>query len=231
VASVALHVLVLALVVLVPLFIWEPLPPLTDGSLAVFFYDPPPPPPPPPPLGSGLVQTAAPRSAPAPEPREAPALVAPVTAPPAPAYDVTVSSDEAGGDPEGSPLGVPEGMEGGVEGGVVGGLPGGVLGGVIGGTGTGPAPVMRPDRPPRPLRTPRPDYPQEAFVKKIEGVVLVEILIDERGHVARARVLRSVPMLDAAALKVVKTWVFLPAEHQGRPVPTIAWAPVTFTIY
>jgi len=62
-------------------------------------------------------------------------------------------------------------------------------------------------------------------------VVLVEILIDERGRVARARVLRSVPLLDAAALDAVRAWSFLPAEHQGRPGATIAWAPVTFRIY
>ena len=77
-------------------------------------------------------------------------------------------------------------MEEGVPGGVVGGIPGGVLGGVIGGTGTGPVPlpVRDVDRPPRLLQQVRPTYPSEAFVKKVEGTVVIEIVIDERGRVS-----------------------------------------------
>jgi protein TonB len=111
----------------------------------------------------------------------------------------------------------------------VGGIPGGVLGGVLGGTGTGP--VMDYDSAPRPIKITRPQYPQEAFVKKIEGTVIVEILIDSTGRVVRARVIQSVPMLDAAALQTVYQWVFEPAIKRGRPVPTIAHAPVAFRIY
>ena len=75
-------------------------------------------------------------------------------------------------------------MEEGVEGGVVGGVPGGVLGGVLGRTGDGP--VLDYDQPPKPIKITRPQYPQEAFVKKIEGTVIVEILIDANGRVIRA---------------------------------------------
>jgi protein TonB len=120
-------------------------------------------------------------------------------------------------------------MEGGVEGGQVGGVPGGVLGGVLGGTGTGP--VMDYDTPPRPIKSPRPQYPQEAFIKKIEGTVLVEILIDATGKVARARVVQSVPLLDAAALQTVYQWAFMPAIKHGKPVATLAHIPVAFRIY
>jgi TonB family protein len=118
-------------------------------------------------------------------------------------------------------------MAGGVEGGVGGSEPGPVPGG--GGTGTGP--VMDYDSPPRPIKITRPQYPQEAFAKKIEGTVVVEILIDSQGRVARARVLQSVPLLDAAALETVSQWVFEPAVKHGLPVPTIAHAPVAFRIY
>jgi protein TonB len=123
-------------------------------------------------------------------------------------------------------------MEGGVVGGVVGGVPGGVLGGVIGGTGTGlPVPVRDVDRPPRLLRQVKPVYPSEAFVKKVEGTVLVEIVIDDQGRVARTRILQSIPLLDAAALECVRQWVFAPALVRSRPVATLALAPVTFRIY
>jgi protein TonB len=87
------------------------------------------------------------------------------------------------------------------------------------------------DRPPRPLKQSRPVYPQEAFNKGVEGTVLVEILIDSQGRVARARVIQSVPLLEAAALQTVYKWVFQPALKHGRPVATIAHIPVTFRIY
>jgi len=143
--------------------------------------------------------------------------------------DQTVRPQDQFGSETGSDMGVPEGMEGGVEGGVVGGVPGGVIGGVLGGTGTGP--VLDYDSPPRPIKITRPQYPQEAFIKKIEGTVTVEILIDSTGRVVRARVIQSVPLLDAAALQTVYQWVFQPAIKHGHPVPTIAHAPVAFRIY
>ena len=133
------------------------------------------------------------------------------------------------GDELGDLLGMAEGMIGGVRGGQVGGVPGGVIGGVVGGTGD--IPVFDYDQPPRPIRITRPEYPQEAFVKKIEGTVLVEILIDRRGRVVRARVIESIPLLDAAALKTVKQWIFSPAIKNGRAVATVANAPVGFRIF
>src|SRR4030042_5667560 len=120
-------------------------------------------------------------------------------------------------------------MEGGVLGGQVGGVPGGVLGGTLGGTGTGP--VTDYDSPPRALKQTKPEYPQEAFIKKIEGTVVVEFLVDSSGRVVRARVIQSVPLLDAAALQTVYQWLFQPAVKHGRPVATIARAPVHFRIY
>ena len=132
------------------------------------------------------------------------------------------------GSPTGSDAGVPEGMEGGVEGGMVGGVPGGVLGGVIGGTGSI---VTDYDQPPRLLKQVRPTYPQDAFVKKIEGVVMLDVIIDSTGHVAAARVVQSVPLLDAAALQCVRQWIFSPAMKHGQPVAIRASVPVTFRIF
>jgi protein TonB len=68
-------------------------------------------------------------------------------------------------------------------------------------------------------------------VKKIEGTVEVEILIDITGRVSKARVVRSIPALDNAAVETVKQWIFSPAIKNGRPVATVASAPVTFRIF
>jgi TonB family protein len=103
-----------------------------------------------------------------------------------------------------------------------------VLGGVIGGTGSI---VLDYDQPPKPIKLTKPQYPQDAFVKKIEGTVVVEIVIDITGRVVHARVVQSIPMLDAAALQTVYQWVFQPALKHGRAVATRATAPVTFRIF
>ncbi len=87
------------------------------------------------------------------------------------------------------------------------------------------------DSPPRLLRRSVPQYPQEAFVKKIEGTVLVEILIDSDGRVARSGIVQSVPGLDEAALACVRTWTFAPARKGGQAVATIAHIPIAFRIY
>jgi protein TonB len=205
--------------------------------IRVLIYDPPPPPPSPLPKGSPLASK--PLSS-----KPEPSKTHPVAAPtedtleaPIPVADPLAARNplEKGqpGSPTGSDVGVPEGIEGGIEGGVVGGVPAGVLGGVIGGTGTGPVPVpIRDyDRPPRLLRQTSPRYPEVAFIKKVQGVVVVELLIDDAGRVARARVIQSVPLLDAAAMATVRQWSFAPAVKHGRPVATLALAPVTFRIY
>jgi len=235
-----LHGAALAALILVPIFWPEPLFEAGFDPIRVLIYDPPPPPPPPLPKGSLVGGRPAARVAPvAPSPTPAPTLNPPVSREAtliAPlersALDEGVGlTVEAPGSPHGSESGVPEGMEEGVEGGVVGGIPGGVIGGVIGGTGTGPVPVRDVDRPPRPLRMVKPTYPSEAFVKKIEGTVVLEILIDERGSVVHTRVVQSIPLLDASAVAAVRQWIFVPALKRGRPVATIALAPVSFRLY
>jgi len=234
-SSFVLHVIAALLVILVPVFAPPELP--DRDVISVLLYDPPPPPPPPLPKGTRMREEPEKPEPPKPvveTPAEEPEFTAPIE-PETPVEvaelrpEDAVSADDQFGSEFGSDFGVPEGMDVGVEGGVVGGIPGGVLGGVLGGTGTGP--VMDYDAPPRPIKITKPQYPQEAFVKKIEGTVIVEILIDSTGRVVRARVIQSVPMLDAAALQTVYQWVFEPAVKHGRPVPTIAHAPVAFRIY
>jgi protein TonB len=232
--SLGLHVLILLSIIFVPIFWPEALPEQTDYVRALL-YDPPPPPPPPLPKGSSLVQKpepAKPVTPDKPEVKKQPEFVEPQQ--PKPEEKPLVAENrppdsEQFGSERGSDAGLAEGMEVGVEGGQVGGVPGGVLGGVVGGTGTGP--VLDYDQPPRPIKLTKPQYPQEAFIKKIEGTVIVEILIDSTGKVIRARVIQSVPMLDAAAIRTVYEWVFSPAMKHGRPVPTIANAPVAFRIF
>jgi TonB family protein len=85
--------------------------------------------------------------------------------------------------------------------------------------------------PPKPTVSPRPQYPQAAFDAKVEGTVLVEILIGEEGEVAHVEIRQSIPALDAAALATVRQWKFEPARVDGAPRATVAHIPVAFRIY
>lgn len=231
VASLVGHTIVISAMVLVPLF-WPSESPEQPDYIRALIYNPPPPPPPPLLKGSVTAKaTKAPQPVtPDPHPTK-PEFTAPVEVPKeAPLKpEAKLSESEQAGNPNGSDFGDVNGMEEGVEGGVVGGVPGGVLGGCLGCTGDGP--VLDYDQAPKPIKITRPQYPQEAFVKKIEGTVVVEILIDANGRVYPRRILTSIPALDAAAVETVKQWVFSPAIKRGRPVATVAHAPVGFRIF
>ena len=73
-------------------------------------------------------------------------------------------------------------------------------------------------------------YPAEALAQKVEGVSLIEVVIDCTGAVADAHVLRGVPMLNDAALDAVRQWRYRPTLLNGAPVPVIMTVSVTFTL-
>jgi TonB family protein len=79
-----------------------------------------------------------------------------------------------------------------------------------------------------PAREGLPKLPPEARAAGIHGPVIVEVIIDEQGAVASARVLRSVPMLDEPALTAVRFWRFPPTVVNGRAVPVRANFVVNF---
>lgn len=228
--SFAIHALLIAAFVLVPVLWPSPLPEHPDAIRALL-YDPPPPPPPPLPKGSALAKKLESARPVTPEAKPDPEkLITPDERPKEEELkpEAKVPEAEQAGVESGSELGTPEGMEGGIEGGQVGGVPGGVLGGVIGGTGDV---VADYDEVPKIIHKTTPVYPADAFIKKIEGVVRVAFIIDVDGRVRRAWVAKSVPALDAAAVQTIRQWVFTPALKGGRPVATQHVAPVAFRIY
>ena len=93
-----------------------------------------------------------------------------------------------------------------------------------------PVAVEKGDTPPKLVYRASPDYPPAAFTKGIEGTVMVEFVIDERGEPRCARVVKSIPALDKAALRCLARFRFTPALKDGKPVATAADMPVTFTI-
>jgi TonB family protein len=85
-------------------------------------------------------------------------------------------------------------------------------------------------RPPTRIHNVHPEYPADARAAGVQGVVVIDCLIDTTGHVASTRVLRSVPALDAAALDAVRQWEYQPVLLNGAPVPVLMTVTVNFTL-
>jgi len=83
--------------------------------------------------------------------------------------------------------------------------------------------------PPRKIQGVAPVYPPEAVAAGTEGVVVVEATISPTGEVTDMEVLRSVPLLDEAAVAAVSEWRYTPALVDGEPVSTRMTVTVTFT--
>ena len=96
-----------------------------------------------------------------------------------------------------------------------------------------PAPV-RPGgdiRPPQKVTDVAPAYPTIARAARVEGVVILEAVIGENGGVRDVRVLRSIPLLDGAAIEAVRQWRFTPTLLNGQPVPVVMTVTVAFTLH
>lgn len=75
-----------------------------------------------------------------------------------------------------------------------------------------------------------PIYPPIAVSARREGTVVIEARIGEDGRVTNARVVRSIPLLNQAALDAVTQWEFAPTLISGQAVPVIASVAVSFDL-
>jgi protein TonB len=99
-----------------------------------------------------------------------------------------------------------------------------------------PPPPSEPVRPgghivpPRKIVDVQPIYPPLAQMAHVEGVVVLEAIIGTAGEVEDVRVLRSVPLLDQAALDAVRQWRYTPTLLNGVPVRVIMTVTVNFKL-
>jgi TonB family protein len=97
-------------------------------------------------------------------------------------------------------------------------------------SGRAPLQVGGPVTAPVAVKTVKPQHSQEAMRARAEGTVTLEALVDERGRVADARVVKSIPLLDQSALDAAKQWEFKPARLNGEPVPVLIQLELKFTL-
>lgn len=75
-----------------------------------------------------------------------------------------------------------------------------------------------------------PVFPDDARQARVSGIVIVEALVDETGAVVQAKVLKSVALLDTAALDAVRQWKYTPTLVNGVAVPVVMTVTVNFTL-
>src|SRR5882724_4291128 len=90
--------------------------------------------------------------------------------------------------------------------------------------GSGGVPV------PKRANTVKPEYPAEAQAQGIRGIVILELVIDKEGKVVDARIVRSVPGLDEAALTAARQWTYEVTKVDGKPVTLRLTVPITFAM-
>lgn len=91
-----------------------------------------------------------------------------------------------------------------------------------------PARVGGGIRPPSKIFHVDPVMPETALRANVRGTVILEVTVDVDGSVKEARVLRSIPLLDAAAREAVRQWRYEPTIIRGKSAPVVITVPVTF---
>jgi len=220
--SVAFQVIVLATLIIAPLYFTQTLPqrevlltklylqpPAAAGSSATTFHAP--------------VSTLTPRAISIPNPAHQPQESTPT--------------------PPQDPVASTSGVVGGVPGGLVGGAPIGVLSEVLGSTRSVPVPAKTPDAVPvkrirvaarvveaNLIHDVTPQYPPEAGRARIEGTVVLLATIGADGSVKDVRVESGLPILAQAAIDAVRQWRYKPYMIDGEPVEVDSRITVNFNL-
>ena len=102
-----------------------------------------------------------------------------------------------------------------------------------------PPPAPRASTPVRPggnIKIPKriayaaPVYPSIAQAARLEGNVTLEAVIGVDGAITNLHVVRSVPLLDHAAMDAVRQWRYTPTLLNGVPIPILMTVTVSFRL-
>jgi TonB family protein len=119
-------------------------------------------------------------------------------------------------------------------------------GGAPGSTSAAPPPPPPPPPPPQaisaaPIRVGgdvaqsnliqriQPQYPADARAARIQGVVLLQAIIDRSGVIADLKVISGHPILNASAIDAVRQWRYNPILLNGQPIEVITTISVNYS--
>lgn len=84
-----------------------------------------------------------------------------------------------------------------------------------------------------PVKTyyPTPKYTEDGRLARVQGVVILEAIVDTLGNVSGVKVLKGLPHgLDVSAVETAQQWKFKPALRAGRPVAVILNLTIRFSL-
>lgn len=79
-----------------------------------------------------------------------------------------------------------------------------------------------------PIKMPKANYPLVAQQRKIQGEVMLNVVVSETGDVDSVEVLSGDPVLADAAVSAAKKWKFQPFIKNGKPVKVSTKLPLDF---
>ncbi len=101
----------------------------------------------------------------------------------------------------------------------------------IAGIGSEALPVGGDVLPPVKLYAPSPPYTEDARKGRVQGIVILEAIIDAMGQVDRVKVLKGLPFgLTESAVEAAAAWTFEPATKNGVPVPVLFNLTIRFAL-
>ena len=134
--------------------------------------------------------------------------------------------------PPSNGIGASAGIGDGRGGGIGSGSGEGVGPGIGGGYGGGLFRVGGGVSAPYAIYKPEPEYSPEAREAKLQGSVVLELVVGTDGKARGIQVVRSLGMgLDDRAMEAVRQWRFEPAKKDGKPVPVAVDVEVSFRLF
>jgi TonB family protein len=84
-------------------------------------------------------------------------------------------------------------------------------------------------KPPTKIKDVKPVYPAIAQSSRVTGTVVIAATIGPDGKIEDAQVVRSIPLLDQAALDAVRQWEYTPTLLNGVPVSVLTTVSINFS--
>ena len=86
-------------------------------------------------------------------------------------------------------------------------------------------------QPPKLISSTPPTYPPRARLDQVQGVVVINALVDENGKVTEMQVLSGPSGLTGAAVEALRAWKYEPARLAGQPIATHIKVSINFNLH
>ncbi len=86
-------------------------------------------------------------------------------------------------------------------------------------------------QPPKKVHAPQPHYTEEARKARVQGVVILQAIVDSLGNVTNVKVVKGLPEgLEESAVQTVSNWRYEPATLEGKPVSVYMNLTISFSL-